>query len=196
MGSPFSISFNMYQTAVFGWFLATIAVQALPFQPVQDQPRAIRLSKKGGGGGRPSAEFEQHATDLLLHTEASVSKLHGIINTYQLNTGKTDLIKARSSLSPRSRNSVRGNPALVPPGHWEDLTPVGPVYGTWWSGVIEVGTPPVPFTVNFDTGSSDAWFTGIECSDCQAEVKASVFLHYLFEQMFKFSHLDVDFFSS
>lgn len=106
--SSFSISLNMYQTAVFGWFLATIAVQALPFQSVQDQPRAIRLSKKGGGGGRPSAEFELHATDLLLHTEASVSKLHGIMKTYQLNTGKTDLIKARSSLSPRSRNSVRG----------------------------------------------------------------------------------------
>jgi cathepsin D len=38
--------------------------------------------------------------------------------------------------------------------------------GLTWTGTVSVGTPPVPFEVDFDTGSNVLWVPDIKCATC------------------------------
>lgn len=44
--------------------------------------------------------------------------------------------------------------------------------GELWQGTISVGTPPLPYTVDFDTGSSDLFLPGPKCTtNCKGHLK-------------------------
>jgi cathepsin D len=44
--------------------------------------------------------------------------------------------------------------------------PLTPKQGQVWLGTVYVGTPPVAFTVDFDTGSCDFIIPGLGCTNC------------------------------
>ncbi len=63
--------------------------------------------------------------------------------------------KPRSARLTHGAESVSSIP--VPLSNFQDLQYTGPV---------SVGTPPQTFEVVFDTGSSDLWITGSQCTSC------------------------------
>ncbi|KDQ09187.1 hypothetical protein BOTBODRAFT_179203 [Botryobasidium botryosum FD-172 SS1] len=72
-------------------------------------------------------------------------------NTFKANTGKTHPL-ASSTPSKRDLYSVG--------------LPLDDFENGYWFGDVEIGTPPVTFTINFDTGSSDLFIPSSECINC------------------------------
>jgi cathepsin D len=76
--------------------------------------------------------------------------LRGLLN-YERNTGKRHPL----SLGVRDfKRAIESNPLIDDEGQI-------------WLGTIYVGTPPVAFTVNFDTGSSDLIIPRQGCTNCE-----------------------------
>jgi hypothetical protein len=83
-------------------------------------------------------------------SDLSYSKiLRGLLN-YERNTGQRHPL----SLGVRDfKRAIDSNPLVD-----ED--------GQAWFGAVTVGTPPVGFIINFDTGSSDFIIPGLGCRNC------------------------------
>ncbi|KAJ3715622.1 acid protease [Lentinula guzmanii] len=82
------------------------------------------------------------------------SKLARGFSAFQKNTGiahPSDTGNLANSANTNSRKRATGADALT-----DDE-------GSLWQGGISVGTPPVDFTVDFDTGSSDLFLPGQNC---------------------------------
>src|SRR5271170_462674 len=88
-------------------------------------------------------------------SDFSYSKIHRGLLNYERNTGQ------RHPLSLGIRDFKR---AVV-------YNPLTELQTMSWSGPVSVGTPPVEFTVYFDTGSSDFIIPGMKCTGCDSHIR-------------------------
>ncbi|KII95873.1 hypothetical protein PLICRDRAFT_170472 [Plicaturopsis crispa FD-325 SS-3] len=94
------------------------------------------------------------------HISHIQSKFRRGLDAYERNTG-----------SVHPSDSMRPSPSITKrAGSGSD--PLLDFSNQLWSGNISVGTPPVSYRVDFDTGSSDLFLPGKDCdSTCQGHVR-------------------------
>jgi len=81
-------------------------------------------------------------------TKSSMSKFDKGFEAFERNTGNSHPLAVGRTLNNRATGAV-------------ELTDD---QGTLWYGSVKVGTPLVPYTVDFDTGSSDFFLPGKSCT--------------------------------
>ncbi|KAI9449175.1 acid protease [Lactarius psammicola] len=103
-------------------------------------PIAKRTQVRDANGVVDFAEVQRG----VRHT---IAKIHHGFQAYQLNTGTSHPSAPKVKRDEDNIGSERLR-------SW---------YSTLWYGTIYVGTPPQPFTVDFDTGSSDLFLPSSNC---------------------------------
>ncbi|KAI0048765.1 acid protease [Auriscalpium vulgare] len=104
---------------------------------------SIPISKRGAGAPVDPAALARSIA-------RSVAKVHRGFSAYERNTGKPHPLSA--GLQTRAAG-------------YDNLTIADQQL---WYGAISVGTPKKQFTVEFDTGSSDLFLPGVQCTlNCQ-----------------------------
>ncbi|KAI0951743.1 hypothetical protein AcV7_007755 [Taiwanofungus camphoratus] len=106
----------------------------------------ISLSKRTNLAGPDGVV---NSTALQGHLAYASSKFQNGFAAYEQNTGKTHPLAATSGVAKR---------AAAPLPLTNDQN------GELWQGAITVGTPPQSFSVDFDTGSSDLFLPGPDCT--------------------------------
>ena len=139
--------------------LVTIAVLSItcttasPLRPKSAKSPAITLS-------RNELNFNISSKALRMAGSAQVTKLHRSLDNFEINTGHV----SSGAPSIAQRALMKRDPSEV-----EELSPVRG--GVWWSADIDIGTPPVRFRVDLDTGSTDAWVMSSLCKDCAGHLQ-------------------------
>ncbi|KAF9224644.1 acid protease [Gyrodon lividus] len=154
-------------------FALPTTITALPFfaaavfQGVNQGGTAIPLSK------RPSlfnANESVNLEALKSHVASTRAKiLHGFDN-FEKNSGAS-----HPSSVKRARKRASGGLPLDPFYAGPDL----------WFGTISIGTPPLTYTVVFDTGSSDLVLPGVGCDD-------SCYGHVTYDPALSLTSADLD----
>ncbi|KAH9958948.1 acid protease [Russula dissimulans] len=88
-------------------------------------------------------------SEYAAQAQNSIDKIKRGIATYQRNTGMVHPLAGSFKPSARKRDT--------------GAVPLTNDYDELWYGTIYVGTPPKPFTVDFDTGSSDLFLPSSNC---------------------------------
>ncbi|KAF9220374.1 acid protease [Gyrodon lividus] len=135
-------------------FTLATAITALPFfvfatpQRVEQRGTAIPLSRRSSlVDVDKSVDFEV----LKSHVASTRVKFLRGFDSFGKNTGAS-----HPSAVKRTRKRASGGLPLIPTtAEDSDL----------WFGTISIGTPPLTYTVMFDTGSSDLVLPGADCDD-------------------------------
>ncbi|KAL4252095.1 peptidase A1 family protein [Abortiporus biennis] len=88
--------------------------------------------------------------------EFAVIKYMRGFDTYRTNIGEDHPLSPTSDSESDTRISERANSVV---NNLEEV-----MGGSMWKGKISVGTPPQEYTVDFDTGSSDTYLPGPQCT--------------------------------
>ncbi|KAI0037070.1 acid protease [Vararia minispora EC-137] len=127
-------------------FTSAFIAASLPF--IAALPTPLKVSR-----GLPiplsKRDAARRADDGSLLTVCS--KVHRGIAAYEVNTGATHSLASLVSTPLVKRQAGSGGDILT-----DDQQVL-------WFGTIQVGTPPVQYTVDFDTGSSDLFLPGPTC---------------------------------
>jgi hypothetical protein len=161
---PFRLTLQLIMVIFSIHFIAaalaalSLTSRASPFQPRDAKNPAVTLY-------RNEVNFNVTTKTLRMVGSGQVAKLHRSLDNFELNTGRVP--SGASSITERAL--VKRGPSNV-----EELIPMRG--GTWWSADIDVGTPPVRFRVDLDTGSTDAWVVSSSCGNCNSHLKVRT--HY------------------
>jgi hypothetical protein len=116
--------------------LSVICTNASPLKPKDAKNPAITLL-------RNELNFNVSSKTLRMAGSAQVTKLHRSLDNFELNTGHI----SSGAPSIAERALMKRDPSEA-----EELSPVRG--GVCWSADIDIGSPPVRFRVDLDTGST------------------------------------------
>ncbi|KAL0947626.1 hypothetical protein HGRIS_013714 [Hohenbuehelia grisea] len=89
--------------------------------------------------------------------------------------GSRNLIQRHATRLPRADDPATVSsaaPSGASPSSAPGQDPLDNDRGVMWFGKVSVGTPPVEYTVDFDTGSSDFFLPGADCNlNCDSHTK-------------------------
>ena len=155
---PFPQPYTSTMVAFSGRLIAiatlfVFCTNASPLKPKDAKNPAITLV-------RNELNFNLSSKALHMAGSTQVNKLHRSLDNYEVNTGRV----SSGAPSIAERALMKRDPSDV-----EGLSPVRG--GVWWSADIDIGTPPVRFRFDLDTGSTDAWVMSSACKDCTGHLQ-------------------------
>jgi len=141
----------MYFSVGFVLAALTLSATAIPTPLPSTRISLKKTNKATNDDGTANLAFLRgHRTNLI-------TKIGKGLDAYERNTGNRHPSAHANRISLDLGLTLRGESGADPLSEQSD--------GSLWSGTISVGTPPVEYTVDYDTGSSDLFLPGPKCTE-------------------------------